>query len=322
MKKIFIILFTLSLLINLSKSIDNLNEEGSYSQLIKMIRKEIVEKSLLYLPKKNNVNLLEMLLQIVKAKDEYLLNEAESAYLAYQWIIQNIKYDYNAESEDLGKIYDSGKGNMQGISSLFNRICQYLKIESDSISGYIKERGAEDFVASWNYVVVEESYYLVDATMGGKVYQDQELHGYYYTDLFFGTYPEIFIRYNFPKESKWQLLSEPITKEQFDGMAYIQRAFHLFGFKTISPDTSEINESGTIVLTYDESITDITIQSWFFDSNMQKIEQIECKYGNGKVEVKYNLNNEKAAYLYFLVNRKTKYYTTSFAYYIINKSSK
>ena len=256
----------------------------------------------------------------LNAKDEYLLNDAESAYLAYQWITENIKYVYSEESEDPEKVYNSGKGNTQGISSLFNRICQYLKIESGSILGYLKERDAKDFIASWNYIVIDGSYYLVDVTMGGMIL-NEKLNGYY-TDLFFGAYPEIFIRYHFPKESKWQLLSEPIKREKFESMAYIQRAFHIIGFKTISPDISEINENGTIVIIYDESITNITIESWFIDSNLQKIEQIECTYGNGKVEVKYNLNNEKAAYLYISVKSIKTNSIIPLVYYIISKSSK
>ena len=95
MKKIYFILFTISLLIKLSY---NSKDKGSYSLLDGMIKKEIVAQSLLYLPKKNNVNLLEMLLQMVNVKDEYSLNDAESAYLAYQWITKNIKYVYSEES--------------------------------------------------------------------------------------------------------------------------------------------------------------------------------------------------------------------------------
>ena len=317
MKKIYFILFTISLLIKLSY---NSKEKGSYSLLDGILKKEIVEQSLLYLPKKNNVNLLEMLLQMVNVKDEYSLNDAESAYLAYQWITKNIKYVYSEESQDPVTVYNSGIGNVQGISSLFNRICQYLEIESGSILGYVKERNSKDFVHHWNYMVIDGSYYLVDATMGAA-HQSLESNSYY-ADLYFGTYPEVFIRYHFPKESKWQLLSEPITREQFDSMAYLQTPFCVYGFKTISPDVSELNKDGTVVLTYDKSITDITIESWFYDNNLQTIEQVECNYGNGRAEIKYNLKNENAAYLYFKIKGSKSKYFSSFAYYIINRSSK
>ena len=166
MKKIYFILLTISLLIKLSY---NSKDKGSYSLLDGMIKKEIVAQSLLYLPKKNNVNLLEMLLQMVNVKDEYSLNDAESAYLAFQWIAKNIKYANSEESHDPVTVYNSGKGNAQGISSLFNRICQYLEIESGSILGYVKERNSKDFVHHWNYMVIDGSYYLVDATMGRHI---------------------------------------------------------------------------------------------------------------------------------------------------------
>ena len=155
--------------------------------------------------------------------------------------------------------------------------------------------------------------------MGGMIL-NEKLEGYY-TDLF-SEHILNFYSLSFSKESKWQLLSEPIKREKFESMDYIQRAFHIIGFKTISPDISEIHENGSIVIIYDESITNITIESWFIDSNLQKIEQIECTYGNGKVEVKYNLNNEKAAYLYISVKSIKTNNTIPLVYYIINKSSK
>ena len=104
-----------------------------------MIRMEIIDKSLLYLPKRKEVNILQMVNQMVKAKEEYTLNEAESAYLIFKWISQNIEINfYDEDLDDPINSYNSGKGTPKSLSSLFNNICTFLKVESDSISGYLK----------------------------------------------------------------------------------------------------------------------------------------------------------------------------------------
>ena len=72
--------------------------------------------------------------------------------------------------------------------------------------------------------------------------------------LYFGTEPEIFIRSHFPNESKWQLLSKPYTFEKFESMALLSPFFYLYGFKTISPETTILIGSGKIILTSDKSI--------------------------------------------------------------------
>ena len=66
MKKIYFYLFTLSLLLNLSESIEESKENNSVSKLITMIRMEIIDKSLLYLPKRKEVNILKMINQMMK----------------------------------------------------------------------------------------------------------------------------------------------------------------------------------------------------------------------------------------------------------------
>ena len=138
MKKIFFITFIFALLSNLSKSINVLNETNPYSKLIGKVRKELIDKSLLYLPKRNHANILEMSLQMKIAKDDFSLNNAESAYLVYIWICQNIEINLVQGKEDPAQVYELGNGNATGIASLFNRMSSFLDIKTGSISGIFK----------------------------------------------------------------------------------------------------------------------------------------------------------------------------------------
>ena len=97
MKEIYFILFILSLLSNLSESIEESSENNRVSKLIGMVRMETIDKSLLFLPKRNEVNILQMVNYMIKAKEEYSFNEAESAFLVFKWIGQNIRINFNDE---------------------------------------------------------------------------------------------------------------------------------------------------------------------------------------------------------------------------------
>ena len=135
-----------------------------------------------------------------------------------------------------------------------------MKVVSDSISGYIKKINYEykikpDIDYTWNYIEIKGDYYLIDVPIVCEFSYKYYPENIY---LYFGTEPEIFIRMHFPKESKWQLLSEPYTFEKFESMALLYPYFYLF-FKTISPDTNQLIGSGEIILTSDKSIPEITL---------------------------------------------------------------
>ena len=245
MKK-YLFLIILSLLSQLSKSNGELKENNSVSKLISMVRMEIIDKSLQDLPRRKEVNFLQMVSKMVNARKEYSLNEAESAYLVFKWISYNINIRlYEEDLDDPIEAYNLGKGTPKALSSLYNRISYYLKIVSDSISGYLKwvnnlvkeiqiERNY-----TWNYIEIKGEYYLLDVSLAAEL-KDNNNPDFIY--LYFSTEPEIFIRQHFPKESKWQLLSELYTLEKFESMALLTPFFYLLGFKTISPDITNITK--------------------------------------------------------------------------------
>ena len=139
MLKKFLFLIVLSLLSNFAKSIEELKENNSISKLISMVRTDIVDKSLSDLPRKIEANILKMISKMINAKIEYSLNEAESAYLVFKWISENLSVNFNNKyTDDPINVYNSWKGSPKALSSLFDNICSFLKVTSGSISGYLK----------------------------------------------------------------------------------------------------------------------------------------------------------------------------------------
>ena len=316
MAKIYILLFNLFLLFNFSESINNNpNEKKFYSKLIGMVRTDIIYKSLPYLPNRNNVNILLMTNEMKKIKDKYSLNDAELGYLIYMWIAQNIKPGGEFyEDQNPIEAYKSGIATLNGLTSLFKAMCNLLEIEAGLISGYYKYNDKDGHLLyydyTWNYISINGTYYLIDILFGMEQHREE---------LCFGTDPDIFIYFHFPKESKWQLLSNPITLERFISMAYLFEDFFYFGFKTISPDFFEINGSEKIILTYDESYnTDFIFEIAILDNNYSVLEYKQYECSNGKVEIDCNLKEEIYGGIEIMIRTKDNHYTI--AAYKINHS--
>ena len=274
-----------------------------FSKLIDQVRKDIVNKALLNLPKKENLDILKMCLEMANFKTTFSLKDAESAYLAYKWIIRNIEFDTKGEKQgnsttDVATVYKTGKGGSIGISELFKRMCSLLKIKGDTIKGLTKDFSDEyprkiitqEYV--WNYILIDEEYYLIDVVMAinNYIFNGDE-------DFYFGMNPEASIRMHFPNDNKWQLLPKVITKEEFKSMAYLEEGFYSLGLKTISPDIQSLNKSQEIklIFTSDDSFDEIFDQLEFEDYTEVQGEMPWFgffdiyKISNGLYELNYNL---------------------------------
>ena len=309
MKKKLLILFVLSLLLNLSKTIDESLNKSSVSKLIEMVREDIIDKSLLYLPKINEVNILQMCNQMSTVKEKYLLSDIESAYLVFKWITQNIQtYLYKEEGlDDPIGVYTSGKASPKGVSSLFNLICGFWNIKTDSISGYLKLFNIYEADIeikknyTWNYIEIDGEYFLIDL---GMAYDLKVSNFLDYIYVYFGTDPEIFIRLHFPNESKWQLLSKTYTFEKFESMAFLNPFFYLLGFKAISPDINILNGRGEIKMTSDKSIPEYQILYCEFDKEEELLYHIDGGDGiDGIIKAFYDTEYNKLA----MINLKFTY---------------
>ena len=285
MKKIYFLFFIFALLSNLSESIDVLKETKSLSKLIGKVKKEVVEKAMLNLPNKGLTDILQMLTQMKKAKEENSLTDVDSAYLVYKWISKNIVTEIPDGNEELTEVYKSGSGNSLGLSSLFNRMCSFLNLETDTINGYFRIINEDDLESpgyvdfSWNYLVIDGENYLVDVAMGCEIERagfDTPLK-----DAFFGNDPEIFIRFHFPKETKWQLLEEPYTFEKFQSMAFLSPFFYHFNIKSFSPDVNKLSGSGKITIECDESFDTTEVQAMTVSLSSQNIDLNEVSVSDG-----------------------------------------
>ena len=93
------------ILMFISSTFNSNTLKSSYSLLLDDIREDVIDTALLNLPTRGSVDILKMYLLMAEEKEKNSLNDAESAFLVYKWIAQNIKincyYMYKKEQSDL-----------------------------------------------------------------------------------------------------------------------------------------------------------------------------------------------------------------------------
>ena len=224
----------------------------NYSNSINSNKKYIIDNALSNLPKREDINESKMLIEMKNLKEKYILTDAECAYLVFKWITENIEnncynlfYNINGDVKDEINTYNKGIGGSYGKSLLFKKMSQALGLESDIIIGFSKIstfNGSPKISKTdhfWNYVKIGNLYYLIDATNGAG-YCDGDIFMKYLSDFYFCPKPEFFIHLFYPVISKWQLLPNIISFEQFVSKSLILDTFYEFGFNNIYPDSSII----------------------------------------------------------------------------------
>jgi transglutaminase/protease-like cytokinesis protein 3 len=213
-------------------------------------------------------------------------------------LLKNIQVncvDHN--KEEAAGVYNSGTGTFIGISALFNTMCSIMNIESLTIAGFTKRWDdvknthrlcykAEHY---WNYILINNTYYLVDPTLSsgfcyGVKFQKE------YLDYYFGTKPEFLINTHFPIKEKYQFLENKISEEKWDQLIMRTPRYYLNGMISITPESLNINlkDEKKIVINYDDSIKDeeIKIALGIINKNYERIvNQKDIKKENGIVEI-------------------------------------
>lgn len=309
----------ISILILLTLSLYSLEEEEdtSYSMILKNVRKSFVRKACNSLPKRTSTNILKMSILMNQQIESLSLNNYEAVYLIYYWIGNNIQRDcsgYISKSESAVTTFNQGKSSYVGISSLFSTMVSNLGLKTNTIEGKLKYNSdntnngelVENIDHMWNYVLINDEYFLFDPTYGsGRC--GHYSYQYDFSDFFFGTNPQYFIRSHFPKESKYQFLKSIISESQFISWPFVGKAFYLNGFKTISPDTNiiEVSKNLQITLTYDNSrnLGKICSQVVYKGGSFQFNESNNCEISNGVFKAVFN-GNEKMNYFIMLSGPK------------------
>lgn len=194
--------------------------------------------------------------------------ETEKVRSIFKWITENIAYDtkgyYNLNtiyrglfrqdsSSDSATVYKNYNDNIvkkvltekvaicDGYSRLFKTLCDYANIKSEIVIGYVRWHsdsiGAQTKrIHAWNAVQIDNEWHLLDATWAsGYSNKDVTKFKREYDDYYFLTPPGHLINDHFPLESKWALLSHPITINAFYDQPYLFPAFRKYKINSFKP---------------------------------------------------------------------------------------
>ena len=283
---------------NKSKEIEYNNEDylDNYNNLrenlLSNIDKEKLTKIVLLSPKKTESELSD-LINYLKNETQNL-NLLEKAYVVFYWMAENIIYDKTELKDNKNKdstpegIYKYGKTICFGYSKLFAYIAKCIGIETEYIKGYAKGseynpgEQMEKTNHEWNAVKINENYFLIDSTWGAGLLEEN-IHIKELDDFYFLPNPKYLIYTHFPEDPKWQLLKNPITKEEFINQININSKFFSFHFTDINLKKSqfEVNNIENIKIFYDikntNDIIDLSIDVYFLKDN-EYISEENCYY--------------------------------------------
>jgi len=145
----------------------------------------------------------------------------EKARAIFIWIANNIAYDTNYKITSKEDALKQGKGVCEAYSGLFKSLGQLAGLEVVTVSGDSKQydyKNPTDLDKgghAWNVVKIDDGrWMIVDATWGAghvnnKIFTRKlSLH-------WFDPAPEIFIFTHLPKDDHWQLLKNPVSRDEF-----------------------------------------------------------------------------------------------------------
>ena len=198
--------------------------------------------------------------ELASLLSQYASTEAERARIIYSWISYHIDYDVPAYlSGQYGDVTPEGvlrsrKGVCSGYATLYQALAHAMGLEAVIIPGYGKGASyiigkASEINHAWNGVKIDQQWYLVDATWGAGIINNNQFQRNF-NPFYFATAPDKFIYDHFPEKEKWQLLSPPYPKQQFDNTPEVSPAFFQQGLRFISHNTHTIqaNDSVEVVL--------------------------------------------------------------------------
>ncbi|MFN0030561.1 MAG: transglutaminase domain-containing protein [Flavobacteriales bacterium] len=176
---------------------------------------------------------------IIPARDEN-----EKARLIFSWIAQHLKYDDRAINSNrtsdfsVQAVLKRKKAVCLGYASLFEAMCTEANLNARTIVGYSKhdKRGKKlkNPDHAWNAVETDGRWLLCDVTWGSG-YAEPRKNGKvktvkFFNNFWFDTQPNVFVLTHLPDVQRWQLLSSPVTKKQFENFPLVYSAFFQCGF--------------------------------------------------------------------------------------------
>jgi hypothetical protein len=177
---------------------------------------------------------------IAKYINSNFQSQLDKTRASFVWIAKNIRYDienafainfYQNSSEIVSDVLKSRKGICMHFAELFTGILSKVGVKSITVQGYTKQNGFVDYIPhEWCVVQIDSSWVIIDPTWGSGYVQNgkfiSQINNYYFIAK-----PESIIKSHIPFDPMWELLSYPITNQEFyEGKTQINKNKPYFNF--------------------------------------------------------------------------------------------
>lgn len=98
-------------------------------------------------------------------------------------------------------------------------------------------------------------------------------------------------------------------------MALLSPSFYFFGYKAISPDTAKLVGGGKIIISSDKPVPELQVQYICLYGELGINEYTD---GSNKIEIEYDMNNEKCLLFCIFLQQTDKYHMEPIAFYRAN----
>lgn len=211
-------------------------------------------------------------------------SDEERARAIYRWIGANIRYDVAGTTgprrcRTPEEVLAEKRGVCSGYSALFSSLCEHSGLEVVVIRGHAKGYGysvgsqiPEETNHAWNAVLIDGEWRLVDSTWGAGAVDPEEGFVQRFEDFYFLTPPEELVWTHLPEDPSWQLLDSPMSKEEFEGLAYAKPPFFKNEMRIESPleGTIRADEGAKVTLSAPE---DVGVTAELLDERGRKLPQ-------------------------------------------------
>ena len=212
----------------------------------------------------------------------------DRAWIIFYWVSQNIEYDVEAyfsgkiTHQTSNDIFASGKGVCDAFGTVFETLCNAVKIECKKIGGYAKgysykigQKSLGRANHAWNVIHLEGHWYLVDPTWGEGFLDENKCNQKRLDPFFFLVPPEQMIYTHFPDNAKWQLLRSPVSMNDFLRLPRVHSTFFDLHLDIVHP-----YRSSEVSFDTNREFAEVLIRAPADVSLMNSIEQ----EGSGKIK--------------------------------------
>jgi len=191
--------------------------------------------------------------------------DLQKARAIFSWIAQHVSYNtfifssarrfssskYVVEPDDTSftwksaiemtaiKVLKKRTAVCDGYAKLFKTLCDYAGIRSEIITGYARGyiEGENRFRSNhtWNAVMIDSVWKLVDVTWGSGFVSYSNQFEQRIDNFYFLTPPHQFIRDHYPDDLRWTLMDNPPAISEFHRMPFRSKSFIKYSINSFFP---------------------------------------------------------------------------------------